>query len=362
MRTNFIWLSHSTALAPTLVAIAMCLQLTTLAQPDPQWKIHDSTRPKPPIVDPGTPSTDALPGRPPSDAVVLFDGKDLSQWVSLDGSPAKWIVKDGHLECVKDSGYIRSLQAFGDCQLHVEWAAPLPAQGKSQGRGNSGVFLMGIYEVQVLDSYGNETYPDGQACAIYCQSPPLVNPSRPPGQWQTYDVIFTRPRFDDQGKLLAPARMTILYNGLLVQHDVALTGPTGWLKRRPYSAHPDKLPISLQDHGNPVLFRNIWVRELGPDARQKEFNFNPALWDKYIGTYEARPDFHIYISRQGNQLLAVLNETTPERSFHVFAESKTKFFTRSTDLKLEFATNDQGLVEGLTWWVGGDEYKAKKIQ
>jgi hypothetical protein len=189
-------------------------------------------------------------------------------------------VKDGALECVKGSGYIRTLQAFGDCQLHVEWAAPTPPEGTSQGRGNSGVFLMGMYEVQVLDSHENVTYADGQAAAAYGQHPPLVNASLPPGQWQTYDILFTRPRFNDRGEVTSPARLTVLHNGVLVQHNVELVGPTGWLKRDPYRAHPDKLPISLQDHGNPVRYRNLWVRELGTDAKRPEFVYDNATLNK----------------------------------------------------------------------------------
>jgi hypothetical protein len=155
-----------------------------------------------------------------------------------------------------------SARAFGDVQLHIEWATPSPARGSGQARGNSGVFLMGRYEVQVLDSYQNRTYPDGQAAAIYGQYPPLVNASRPPGEWQTYDIVFRRPRFDANGALVSPARMTVFHNGVLVQDDVELTGPSGHQSRPPYERHADRLPIRLQDHGDPVRFRYIWVREL----------------------------------------------------------------------------------------------------
>ena len=176
---------------------ALRLASISLAAPDPNWLDHDRDRPAPPVVDAGTSSTEEQAGRPPSDATVLFDGKDFSQWVSMDGSPTKWIMGNGYMECVKGSGYVRTLQNFGDCQLHVEWATPTPPHGEGQGRGNSGVFFgMGRYEVQVLDSYENKTYSDGSAAAIYGQYPPLVNASRPPGQWQTYDIIYTAPRFD----------------------------------------------------------------------------------------------------------------------------------------------------------------------
>jgi hypothetical protein len=231
-------------------------------QVDKRWKIHDMNRPLPSVVDPGTASTQDAPGRPPSDAVVLFDGKDLSKWEHQGGSPAKWKVENGYAEVVPDTGNIFSKQTFGDCQLHVEFAEPVPAKGESQERGNSGVFLMGLYEIQVLDSYENKTYADGQAAAVYGQYPPLVNASRPPGQWQTYDIIFRGPRFDKAGKLLRPARVTVLHNGVLVQDNVTPTGPTAHQQRPPYKAHPQKLPLGLQDHDAAVRYRNIWIREL----------------------------------------------------------------------------------------------------
>jgi hypothetical protein len=226
-----------------------------------KWPIHDESRPMPPVVDPGPA---AAPAPVPSDAILLFDGRDLSEWTTSKGAPAAWRVRDLYMEVVKNSGSIRTKRAFGDCQLHVEWATPSPAVGSGQDRGNSGVFLMDLYEVQVLDSYNSKTYADGMAAAIYGQYPPLVNASRKPGEWQTYDIVFQRPRFDENGKVLAPARMTVLHNGVLVQDNEQLTGPTANKARPPYKAHADKLPISLQDHGHPVRYRNIWIRELEP--------------------------------------------------------------------------------------------------
>jgi hypothetical protein len=205
--------------------------------------------PEPKVVDPGP------PGGPPGDARVLFDGKDLSQW---EGGP--WIVRDGY--AVADHDGIRTKRSFGDCQLHIEWAAPEKVEGNGQGRGNSGVFLMGLYEVQILDSYRNETYFDGQAGAIYKQTPPMVNACRKPGAWQSYDILFTAPRFDKAGKLLKPAYITVLHNGVLIQNHFQIQGATAWEKAPEYAAHPPKLPIYLQYHGNPVRFRNIWIREL----------------------------------------------------------------------------------------------------
>jgi len=224
-----------------------------------QWKIHDMNRPLPPVVRPGAVSTT---GQRPSDAIVLFDGKDLSQWCDSKGKPARWKVEQGYMEVVKKAGSIRTKQNFGYCQLHIEWRAPLPVIGKGQGRGNSGIFLMDSYEVQVLDSYNNRTYADGMAAAVYGQFPPLVNACRPPGEWQTYDIIFHRPHFDKNGNLTRPALMTVFHNGVLVQNNVELLGPTAWKKRISYKPHPDKLPLSLQEHGNPVRYRNIWIREL----------------------------------------------------------------------------------------------------
>ena len=184
-------------LSLTTVILISLVQLSA-AQAPMKWKIHDLNRPLPPIVDPGTASTQDAPGRAPSDAVVLFDGKDLSHWVSAEGGgPAKWKVENGYVEVVAKTGYIATRDSFGDCQLHVEFAEPSPGVGESQERGNSGVFLMGTYEIQVLDSYENKTYADGQASAVYGQYPPLVNASRPPAQWQTYDIIFHRPHFKD---------------------------------------------------------------------------------------------------------------------------------------------------------------------
>jgi hypothetical protein len=251
--------SHLSLLAVAVVAASPTL---LLAQVDTKWKIHDMNRPVPPVIDPGTSSTQDTPGRPPSDATILFDGTSLSKWQHKDGTPAKWKVENGYAEVAAKTGYIYTKQAFGDCQLHVEFREPTPPRGESQERGNSGVFLMGLYEVQVLDSYENKTYADGQASAVYGQYPPLVNASRPPGQWQWYDIVFHGPRFDAAGKLLRPARETVFHNGVLVQDNVELSGPTEHGERPPYKPTPEKLPLALQDHGDPVRFRNIWSREL----------------------------------------------------------------------------------------------------
>jgi hypothetical protein len=262
---------------PLLLATAITASLTMAASaaagknlgytdtpliPGTQWHVHDGNRPQPPIVTPGEPSTAEKAGTAPSDAVVLFDGKDLSKWKS-GKEDAKWVVRDGFFECVPKAGYLQTRDSFGpDVQLHIEWAAPTPPQGSSQGRGNSGVFFYGgTYEIQVLDNYDNPTYPDGQASALYGQWPPLVNASRKPGEWQTYDIIFEAPRWKD-GKLESPAYATVFHNGVLTQLRRPLFGGTTHRKINEYRDHGPKGPIALQDHGNPVRFRNVWIREL----------------------------------------------------------------------------------------------------
>ena len=231
------------------------------------WAVHDRNRPQPKLVTPGTFSSPEQPGKPPSDAVVLFDGTDLSKWEADEGSgvPTKWVIKDGAMECVPHSGYIRTRESIGDCQLHVEWAAPSRVEGESQGRGNSGVFMMGLVEIQVLDDYNNPTYADGFAAAVYGQNPPLANALRPPGEFQSYDIVFRRPIFKD-GRELDPGWVTVFENGVLVQDHTRLEGPTGHGARSKPGPFPEAGPLKLQDHGNPVRYRNIWYRPLPPRA------------------------------------------------------------------------------------------------
>ena len=228
--------------------------------PGSEWRVHDGTRPQPRVITPGTESSQQSPGQPPSDAIILFDGSDLSKWTGRDGDP-EWKIENGYMEVTRTSN-IETKEHFGDCQLHLEWAAPVEVKGDSQGRGNSGVFLMGKYEIQVLDGYDNPTYADGITSAIYGQYPPLVNACRTPGEWQTYDIFFTAPRFGGQ-KLISPAYITVVHNGVLVQNHQAAIGPTGHRRAPSYDEpHPGKGPIMLQDHGDPVRFRNIWIRPL----------------------------------------------------------------------------------------------------
>jgi len=214
---------------------------------------------EPAVVTPGLTNSE-----PPAGAVVLFDGTDKTHWNNAD----TWKVDGDSLICGKAA--ITSKDEFGDCQVHIEWSAPTPAVGSSQGRGNSGIFLMGRYEIQVLDSFDNETYFDGQAGAIYKQTPPMVNAMRPPGEWNTYDIYWTCPRFKDDGSLESPAYITAVHNGVLILNHFALLGDTPFNRPPQYKAHPPKGPISLQDHGNPVRFRNIWVREVKDAEGVKE--------------------------------------------------------------------------------------------
>jgi hypothetical protein len=237
--------------------------------PDGKWHVHDPDRPQPPVVTPGASFSQSAP--PPSDAEVLFNGSDLSKWQNSQGGDAIWKVKDGYTE-VTPGGGIRTRGKWADFQLHLEWASPLPAVGSGQGRGNSGVLINGLYEVQVLDSYEAKTYADGQAAAIYGQSPPLVNATKPPGEWQTYDIIFESPRWDEKGSLVKKACATVLHNGLVVQNHYQFLGctdgissvvPWGTLLKYP-TPHPPEVFIELQEHGaNPVRYRNIWIRRLG---------------------------------------------------------------------------------------------------
>lgn len=235
--------------------------------PGTKWHVHDSERPRPPVVTPGATFSHLAPA--PSDAVVLFDGKDVSKWSDRNGGDAKWILRDGALESVRGTGMIRTRDKFTDFQLHLEFATPANVQSNSQGRGNSGVMINGMYEVQVLDSYENPTYADGQAGALYGQHPPLVNASKPPGEWQTYEIVFESPRWNPAGELVKKAAVTVIHNGVVVQNHQEYFGRTdgiGGLAHKSlgsYGApHDPAVFIELQDHNNPVRFRNIWIREL----------------------------------------------------------------------------------------------------
>lgn len=238
--------------------------------PGTPWHVHDGLRPQPRVVTPG--ATFSELAAPPADAIVLFDGKDLSQWESVDGLPPSWRIVDGILEVVPANGrhHLKTKQRFPDFQLHVEFAEPAEVSGNGQDRGNSGILINGMYEVQILDSYRNPTYPDGQAGALYGQTPPLVNACRPPGAWQTYDILFESPLWDANGVLTKKAAVTVIQNGIVVQNHREYFGSTDGINGIPHKSlgayhqpHPPEVVIELQEHKNPVRFRNIWIRALG---------------------------------------------------------------------------------------------------
>jgi hypothetical protein len=350
-------------MTPRTAILALACLIGSLAnahgQQPGRWKAHDTTRPKPAVVTPGRPK---LPAEPPSDAIVLFDGKDLSGWQSPGAQPPKWIVRDGYMESVPESGYLNTARAFGDVQLHVEWSAPTPPHGKSQERGNSGVFLMGLFEVQVLDNYQNDTYADGFAGAVYGQYPPLVNATLPPGEWQAYDIVFRRPRFKPDGSLERPARLTVLLNGVLVQDNVEAWGPTSWLQHHPYAAQADKLPLSLQDHGNPVRYRNIWLRELPewdanspPAASEPVVNLPRAGLEKFAGKYMAGED-NVYTIELGPKGLRA-NFYGP-LFLELVPHSPTEFSLRHTAARLVFELGPDGQPTGFVFHIGGDTRRA----
>ncbi len=238
-----------------LHVLAVLFSLGMLAQ---EWhpELTSIWEPVPPVVTPGNGTA------PPSDAIILFDGTDMDQWEKPGGEPVGWKLADGTMTIVKETGSIQTKQSFGDMQLHLEWRAPAEIDTVGQGRGNSGVYLQGLYEIQILDCYENTTYVNGQTGAVYKQHIPLANACRPPGKWQTYDIIFMAPRFKEDSSLFTPATVTVLHNGVLLQNHAVILGTTENVGLPAYKAHPLKQPLLLQDHGNPVNFRNIWVREL----------------------------------------------------------------------------------------------------
>ena len=342
---------------PRFSLLTLLLAMAAHAAPSSGWKVHDMSRPRPPVVTPPPPS---LPVPPPSDAVVLFDGKGLSEFTNDQGGAPRWKVENGVLTVAPGTGLIATKRAFGDVQVHLEWAAPVPAVGKSQGRGNSGIHLMGRYEVQILDSYHSETYADGQAAAIYGQYPPLVNACRPPGEWQSYDIVFRRPHFDPQGKLLKPARVTVVHNGVLVQDNVEILGPTIWLHYQPYKAHADRLPFTLQEHGHPVRYRNLWVRELTETtpvniALEPRAKLPGIDLKKYAGTYGTdlggKPT-DVFVRSKGGRLYFEI--PIREQSFELIPHSPKDFSLRTTDAHLLFDLDDGGNATGFAFAVAGD--------
>lgn len=239
-----------------VVAFATCVRAK-------EWTKEqtEAYEPVPPVVE-------SLEGELPSDALVLFDGTNLSEWSSVRSDAPSWSISEGALVVNPQGSHLRTKREFRDFQLHLEFRTPLPASGSGQQRGNSGVFLMGLYELQILDSYKNSTYVNGQAGSVYKQAIPMVNASRPPGSWQSFDILFIAPRFGPDGELLSPARITALHNGVFIQHDFAVQGATVNKGLPVYEKHADRLPIVLQNHKNAVAFRNIWIREIRGEEQQ----------------------------------------------------------------------------------------------
>lgn len=345
-----------------ILALALCSAASVFAQAPSQWKIHDMSRPRPRVVS----AAPSLMQPPPSDAIVLFDGTSLEQWESPRGGQAAWVIRDGYMESVRGSGGLRTKRSFGDVQLHVEFALPTPPDGVGQGRGNSGVFLMSRYEIQVLDSWKNHTYADGQAGAIYGQSPPLVNASLPPGEWQAYDVVFRRPRFRPDGELVSPARLTVFHNGVLVQDNHEAWGPTRWLQYLSYEGHPDRAPLSLQDHANPVRFRNIWLRELDEATRpgpaeqpaREITHLDRETLDRYVGRYdgiEGNP-VGFEIVRQGDRLYL----HSSGRDLDIVTHSATEFSMRYADATLLFTLTEDGAPDRMVFSVGRHQFPTAK--
>lgn len=325
------------------------------------WKAHDVDRARPEVVTPGVSN---LPLAAPSDAIVLFDGSNLDQWRSNDNTAAKWIIQDGVMESVPGSGYIFSAQSFGDIQLHVEWAAPAKVEGNGQGRGNSGVFLQGLFEVQVLDSFENITYADGQAGAIYGQFPPLVNASRKPGEWQSYDIVYRKPIFESDGKLQSPARLTVLHNGVLIQDHVRPLGPTSWLQHHPYVPGAERRPLSFQDHGNPVRYRNIWLRELPTETiQQPEKPYDPLVVEltpeqqtKIVGKF-VRDSGGIWeiMSKEGKLYLSVSGIP-----LQMVPHSPEEFGLKYTAGKLTLNYDPAGNASTIQFNMGGETMQASR--
>jgi len=339
------------------LAAAVTFGAAAQAQTNSGYLIHDMERAEAPVVTPGT------DGGPPSDAIVLFGGADLSAWRTEDGAEPTWKVADGYMEAAEGAGDIFTRAEFGDCQLHVEWAAPADTGGKQgQNRGNSGIFFMESYEIQVLDSYENRTYADGHAGSVYAQHPPQVNAIRPPGEWQTYDIVFRAPRFKKDGTLRRPARMTAFVNGVLVQDNVRLTGPTSWLQQKPYEPHPDAMSIKLQDHGSPVRYRNIWIRPLAqPDhlknipmkTREDRVHLTAAQLDRFVGTYDSdqgdKAEPFLTLRREGERLYAKVRD---RREWRLFAHAENEFVFDLFDGTLSFESDGEGKVTGVNFRVG----------
>lgn len=327
-----------------------------------QWKSHDMSRPRPQVVE-ALPQS--LPMPAPANATILFDGKDLSNWTNTKNEAAVWKVENGYMEIVPGTGGIQTKKNFGDVYLHVEWASPYPAKDTSQDRGNSGIFFMSQYELQVLDSYHADTYADGQAGALYGQVPPRFNVCKPPGEWQAYDIFFRRPRFAVDSSLISPASITVLHNGILIQDNENYAGPTSWLKFLPYKKHADQLPLMLQEHNCAVRFRNIWALPLpenvSPPATYGDMAANiPAMKvENYTGVYD-RPGTTapVTITAKDNTLFG--NFYWRPGELEMIPLSPTEFVLKETDAQIKFDLDDKGKATGLIFTVGKKDMPAKR--
>jgi 3-keto-disaccharide hydrolase len=322
-----------------------------------RWRVHDMKRPQPQSVKPSS------FGKAPSDAIVLFNGKDLSNWNDGKGNPAPWKVVDGAIEVVPKKGDIYTKQAFGDCQLHVEWMTPVKIKNR-QDAGNSGVMMMGLYEIQIFDSWTTKLYPDGNAGAIYGQHPPQVNASLKPGEWQSFDIIWHGPHFNKDGQLKRSAKITVLHNGVLVQDNVEIFGVCRFMARGTYSEiHEDKLPLCLQEHHRPVRYRNIWLRELpkgsqdAPPSLPQEIIVEAKILDEYVGQYGE--GFAPTVKREGSRLsIRVANIPW----FDVIAIRKDYFIGTEIDVEFKFGRDDKGKVVGVKWQFCGNQAFSKKTK
>ncbi len=350
-----------------LVAILVGDEVRNMANHN-RWLQHDINRPKPPVVEPAA-SAAAAPA--PKDAIILFDGTNLDAWKSTEGGAAQWKVMGGFLEVNPGTGPIETKAKFADVQLHIEWESPNPPVGKGQDRGNSGIFFMGQFEVQVLDSYRADTYADGQAGALYGQYPPLANASRPPGEWQAYEIAFRRPRFDTDGKLVEPARLTVFHNGILIQNNEELWGGTNWLEPAPYDSHVTRGPIELQDHGHQVRFRNIWLRELPERAAPPADYFanrpiialSSEVLDPLTGQYsmgQKKDSKPVVISRDDGHLLFKM--ASRPKPLIMQAISATEFVLPHADARFTFQRDDHGKATAILFRVGDGEQLLKKIE
>ncbi len=329
-----------------------------------QWKIHDMNRPKPQVVEP---VAQILPAPAPKGAIVLFNGTDFSHWNGKDSSDVKWKLEKDYMEIVPGTDGITSKESFGDVFLHVEWASPDEPDRRGQDRGNSGIFFMNQYELQVLDSYQADTYADGQAGALYGQAPPRFNACRPRGEWNAYDIFFRRPRFSKDSTLLSPARITVLHNGLLIQDNEEYKGPTSWLKYLPYKAHADKLPILLQEHNCKVRYRNIWALPLPELAMPDKFYGDKIIslpetdLDKYTGTYQ-RPNTPatIIITKKNGSLYGDFYWRPGQ--LELVPISAKEFAMKETAGTLTFTFDEKGNASDLVFHLGGEDMPAARVK